>query len=104
MTCDENNRRTVSGCQFPLEYQATRVPEVPDPVFRIPGIPQPTQMRLLEVPRTISGWTALRVHDSRHPPRRRWGRRVHCTPLDLSGIVKQTVAPCPSLGATQSRP
>src|ERR1700690_1253894 len=66
--------------------------------FRIPGIPQPTRMRLLEVPRRLSGWTALRVLDSRHPPRRRWGRPSSLNPTWFEWNCEADRGPGPFAG------
>jgi hypothetical protein len=112
MTGDENDRRTVSVRQFPLEFQATRV-------------------RKLQVQDQASGRIGFfGFQEFRSGPECDYSKshgcyqagqrfaysivvihheddgvvRVHCISLGLSGIVKQTLAPGSSLGATQSRP
>ena len=112
MTRDENDRRAIHGCKFPLEFETVDVRklQVQDQAcgrIWLLGFQEIRSGPIRDYSQSHGGYQAgqrlaysvVVIHHEDDGV-----VRVHCIPLDLSGIVKQTVAPGPSLGATQSRP
>ena len=100
MTRDENDRRAISGCQFPLEFQATRVRQlqVQDQAsgrIRFFGFQEFRGRPKCGYPKSHGGqeagqrfaYTIVVIHYKHDGI-----VGVHCGPLNWRGIVKQTVA------------